>query len=118
MTDPAPAVFPAEDVYPSEDLYPGETVYAYHFTAPPLNLYYPLLPDLPQAHLLGIDPLSPTVFRIDGVWQSRPMLSPAEEASADRIFRGGYIYVISTDDRNALISAGFGDGITLQEVLP
>lgn len=104
--------YPGAKVYPSESIFPGQTL-AYSFSGPTTDVYYPLVP--PPAHLFGVDHLGVNVFRIDGVWQTALALTPAQEQAADRIYRGGYVYPITADQRDELVAAGFAEFITAKE---
>lgn len=81
----------------------------YLFRSPTQSYYYPLVP--PPGHLRGVQLLGVNVFRVNGQWLTALMLSPEQEAAADRLYRGGYDYPLALPERDELIAAGFGDYI-------
>lgn len=101
MTDLDEDVFPGPDVYPGPDLFPG--AYGYVFSPPTTDIAIRIA----GRGLVGLLPYGLSVWRSGGIWQQQLSPSPDQVASADRLYRGGRIYEITTTERTELIAAGY-----------
>lgn len=86
---------------------------AWLLVTPTQDFYYPLVE---RSHLYGNTPMGVNIFRIGGAWHTALALSPEQEATADRLYRGGYQYPLTDPERLDLIAGGFGSNITLEEL--
>lgn len=112
------ALYPSDSLFPSDNLFPDQSPGQQYFLGPETIIYYSLVPDYPQAHLFGTDPMGLIVFRDShGVWHTTPMMTPDERADADRVYEGGRKYELTDAQAGELAAAGFGAYIITEDPL-
>lgn len=107
------AGFPSEDLYPDEDLYPGDLEYRAEFQTPTESHRY----RIEGRALIGEVARGLTLWRTAGLWHSSWTPSADDVAGADLVYEGGRVHELDTDAVELLSAAGYGDFITILEVL-